>query len=116
MRTAIIATVLLLTASVANAQEAHVGMGFGTLTCGEFAQHYRQSVEFENYYFTWAQGYMTAMNIGISIQKHQFRDLASRPVNDEKTSIRLYCNNHPLAEYLSAIMDLYNSLPIKDSP
>ena len=53
MRT-IIALAMLLTASVANAQQVQTGAGIGT--CGQFAQDYQQGgSQAEKIYFAWAQ-------------------------------------------------------------
>jgi hypothetical protein len=117
MRATIIVMVLLLTTSVANAQTI-TGLirGFGLTTCGQFAQHYQQSTDVETYFFSWAQGYMSAMNVATSTETHRFHNLSARSVDEEEASIRLYCNSHPLANYLDAVLALYDSLPIKDYP
>jgi hypothetical protein len=114
MRT-IIALAMILTASAANAQEAFASMGVGSQSCGQFAQHYQQDVDSELYYFSWAQGFMTAANISLMRDQHRYRDLAGRSTIDQRASIRSYCNDHPLSNFADAVIALFITLPVKES-
>ncbi len=118
MRTIIIALAMVMAASVANAQERtqHVVMGFGvSTTCGAFAAQYRTAPEeAESRYFTWAQAFMSGLNMRFDLDKNvtsSSRDLNAWSLEEEKEHIRIYCNDHLLESYILAVLDLYSSLP-----
>jgi hypothetical protein len=107
MRT-IIALAMILTATVANAQQQMVLRGFGASSCSEFAQAYREDpTTVEGLYFTWAQGYMSGANVAGRV----LRDLAGRSLENQEAHIRSYCDNHPLSSYAEAVLSLYGTLP-----
>ena len=115
-----IAVVLLaLTVSVAQAKEKDfISMGAGTSTCGQFAAKYRQVPDLEISYFAWAQGYMSGINFTQLVAKvgepWVVKNLASIPIEQQKSVIRRYCNDHPLEDYTDAVMHLYLSLEDSD--
>jgi|HubBroStandDraft_6_1064221.scaffolds.fasta_scaffold1591586_2 hypothetical protein len=93
----------------ASAKEV-AAMGAGTSTCAQFAIRYRASPELvESEYYTWAQGFMSARNVQKLTENRSSQNLDSIPTGVQKMRLRTYCDNHPLAEYLDAIMDLYDS-------
>jgi len=90
--------------------------GAGASTCGGFAKAYAHDPQNEYIFFSWAQGYMSAVNDTLAATGiHNYRDLAGETAN-QMARIRLYCNDHPLADYDIAVMDLYDSLPLKPLP
>ena len=114
---------MLLTASVANAQQVQTGAGIGT--CGQFAQDYQQGgSQAEKIYFAWAQGYMTGYNqqwiISQILERPNgepaYRDLDTLSQEKQLASIRTYCNAHPLDKYADAVGHLLISLPIRHLP
>ncbi len=108
MRQTIIALAMVLTASVANAQEEFDTEGVGVKTCGEFALQYRSSpTDTELFYFNWAQGYMS----GLNAMRTSRKVLNSISFREKLTRVRSYCSNHPFAQYFEAVTDLYNSMP-----
>jgi hypothetical protein len=114
MRT-VIALAMILTASAANAQKYKGwGIGYGAATCRQFAQDYRLSVDEEKIYFSWAQGFMTATNLGNT--NGTYRDLSAWSVDDQSAFIRSYCNSHPLSNYGEAVFALLFSLPVIHVP
>jgi hypothetical protein len=87
-------------------------MGIGLSTCAEFAQTFQASISIEDSYFKWAQGYMSGFNTAFAVAKAATRDLNGLTLEDEKTHIRDYCSTHPLDQYVTAVADLYFSLPL----
>jgi hypothetical protein len=76
-----------------------------------FGSDYRKNPsEMENFYMTWAQGFMSGMNV---ISLPQYRDLAAMSLDEQKSALRTYCDQHPLADYGIAVMYLYMKLPQK---
>ena len=105
-------------ATIASACRAESFMvGAGSNTCGQFANYYAQNPEAaEVSFFTWAQGFMSSMNIKLaSGSAPTYRDL-SGPIEIQKSHIRIYCNAHPLVPYFDAVDDLFGSLPQKPMP
>jgi hypothetical protein len=45
---------------------------------------------------------------------HTAKNIMALSVADQKQVIRNYCNEHPLAPYWEAVIDLYNKLPNSD--
>jgi hypothetical protein len=87
-------------------------MGLGLQTCGTFAEAYRKSPEIaEGGYFFWAQGYMSGLNLGNLAHGGIAKNLASVPIKDEQHALRKYCDEHPLAQYQKAVLELFISLP-----
>jgi hypothetical protein len=98
--------------------------GVGSQTCAKFASDYRSSPEFtENLYFTWAQGYLGGLNMGIRImgvrmtdakaKEKNGRDLMGLTLDAQMAFLRDYCNQHPLAAYYQAVVQLFSQLPWK---
>jgi len=113
MRT-IIALAMILTASVAPAQERPATVaGAGVFTCAQFAQYYKQDSDNEGVYFTWAQGFMSGLNFAIFIRGGLYKDLAALSNEQQQTDIRNYCDQHPLVQYREAVLNLYDSLPMR---
>ena len=49
----------------------------------------------------------------ISLEGGQYRDLAAMSIEAQEQSLRNYCDEHPMAEFVKAVMDLYFKLPLK---
>jgi hypothetical protein len=60
---------------------------------------------------TWAQGFMSGANIGL--ERGQYRDSQAMTIEAQEQSLRTYCDEHPMAEFVKAAMDLYFKLPLK---
>jgi hypothetical protein len=86
-------------------------MGIGVATCGEFAQDYRRNPsQAEIDYFNWAQGYMSGANVRGDFNLEH--NLSAWFLDQQREFLRRYCNEHPLANYYSAVIELYGSLPL----
>jgi hypothetical protein len=93
-------------------------MGAGSTSCGDFADHYRSDADFTGVlFFTWAQGYMSGLNVGPLSTTDNSANLNSIPAEQQQQALRTYCNDHPLARYFEAVRDLYGHLkPIGKAP
>ncbi len=86
--------------------------GAGGKTCAVFAKDYKDSpVIIEDYYFAWAQGFMTGFNTAQLAAKQRTRNLGGVSIDQQQARIRAFCNRKPLADYFEAVIDLYLSLP-----
>lgn len=106
----LIAATLSLASTLCLAQE-EVGTiaGAGWVPCAEFAQRYQQSPQVtEEYFYAWAQGYMSGVNQASLFGRKNVRGLR---IEQQKQHIRSYCDEHPLANVVAAVHDLYEKLP-----
>jgi len=86
--------------------------GVGTSSCAEFAKMYQGDPEIsERVFFSWAQGFMSGLNLGAKANNKQMRDLAGI-VDDQKRALRAYCANNPLKSYMDAVIGYYAQLPV----
>jgi hypothetical protein len=96
------------------ADQDSLAQGVGTVTCAEFAQNYlRDPKTAELAFFSWAQGFLTGINIG---SKSDVAIVGAMKIQDQQAHIRMYCDAHPLLPYVAAVVDLYNALPKKSNP
>jgi len=104
--------VVLLFPMVGEAADGSAVMGAGSRTCAEFAKDYQQTPTYsEQFYFAWAQGFMSAHNFFMVAGK-QMANL-NPPVYDLGTQmahIRRFCDQRPLALYMEAVMELIDVL------
>lgn len=61
-------------------------------------------------YFTWAQGYMSGVNLMFGVQNKPPTNFALWSLQDEKAFIHTYCADHPLETYEQAVIQLFGSL------
>lgn len=108
-----VCVLLAFTAAPANASMNMSYAGAGLQSCEEFSERYRAAPrETENFYFSWAQGFMSGRNRelqNLSMQgNHQLiRDLDSMETEAQKLFIRRYCSENPLRIYVGAVENLY---------
>ena len=88
-------------------------MGAGIGTCAEFAQSYSRDPEGTMaVYFSWAQGFMSAMNIARRAGNKSTRDLNGMPLSSQHERLRYFCSQKPPDEpFYSALKDLLDLLP-----
>ena len=85
----------LVSVTTANAETA--AMGLGIASCSVFAKQYQAAPdEFERYYFTWAQGFMSGLNALSLTEYGTSRDLGAIPTDEQELRLRSYCNGHPV--------------------
>ena len=110
-RAFIISTFLLAAITFTQAEDAKemATMGWGTVTCTAFANMYRGDPKLvEEHLFDWAQGFMSGINSALIGDSGLSKNLNSMSIDQQKRAIRAYCNDHPLANYIDAIWDLFN--------
>jgi len=114
MRLQIAIVFLAITTLPANAQEREkaVGKGAGLQSCAEFAETYRRSpAQSELLSYSWAQGFMSGLNLMQMLLKRPTHDLNAWSTSDQESHIRGYCNDNPLAYYSDAVQALFEKLP-----
>jgi hypothetical protein len=58
---------VMVSGSAPARSEQVITIGAGMQTCAVFLAHYKGSVpSLENFYFSWAQGYMSGLNVAIT--------------------------------------------------
>jgi hypothetical protein len=87
-----------------------ISLGDGDTTCAEFMAHAANSSLFELDYYSWAQGYMTALNAART--DRSYADLGAKSLDDQKSYIKSFCDSNPDSKYVAAVKDLYSSLPV----
>ena len=101
-----LAVAILIQPTSSKADYSYAGMG--AYPCSKIVQ---DDPKIEQIMMTWAQGYMSGANM--SLTNGQYRDLAAMTVEAQEESLRNYCDQHPTAELIKAVMDLYVKLPLK---
>lgn len=102
---------------LAAAENTSALRGWGTTTCGAFAAMYKDDPKFaEDHLFDWAQGMMSGMNARSLLASEGSRDLASLPTDKQRSALRAFCDQRPLANYYEAVTDLYSSMPLVAQP
>lgn len=108
------ALVLLAALTHTLAASASPIQGLGATSCADFAFQYRKNPEmWELSYFTWAQGYMSGLNISAMGNGNRARDLGG-DFSLQKQKLRAFCDQAPLKTYMNAVIDLWKSLPPTD--
>ena len=108
MRAIIAALLLVVTTTGSGAQV----VGLGGRSCAEFAKDYLESSDIaEPLYFTYAQGYMSALNMLFVTLKRPGYNLVVWPSDRQKAHIRKFCSQNPDAEYVFAVQNLLEALP-----
>jgi len=88
------------------------GYGLGMRSCTDFADAYKAQPLFtEDLYFTWAQGFMSGLNFASIANNRTSRVLDGAALDAQKAQIRSYCDGNPQAQYASAVIAIYYSLP-----
>jgi hypothetical protein len=88
--------------------------GVGAISCGKLIQDYaRIPTQTEGLMITWAQGFMTGANALEIKHSGHYRDLEAMTIEDQQERLRNYCDEHPMAEFVKAAIDLWNKLPWK---
>ncbi len=107
-------TVAILCSPGSQAADLGQSYGIGTQLCREFSQAYSTNPTVtENIYFTWAQGFITALNLANVAIIHVYRDINGDNLQAHKGYIRTYCDAHPMRPYMTAVMELYNTFSPK---
>jgi hypothetical protein len=88
--------------------------GTGSVSCGKIAEDYRKlPADVEIWMMHWAQGFMSGANLNQWTSNGLYRDLQAMTLEAQEQSLRNYCDEHPMAEFVKAVLDLYGKLPLK---
>jgi hypothetical protein len=90
-----------------------ITIGAGMQTCAVFKAHYKGSVpSLENFYFSWAQGYMSGLNAAASraVGNSTAADLNAMPATIQLRFIRDFCDRNPLKRYSAAVEALLTKI------
>jgi len=110
-----VALVVGLLIQATSSRAAFMYAGIGATACGKIAQDYRRNpTQIETAMMTWTQGFMSGANMGVN--PGQYRDLQAMTIEAQEESLRSYCDEHPMAEFIKAAIDLYMKLPLKKVP
>jgi hypothetical protein len=137
MRTILItasAALALAAATTAHAEPAS-NMGPGMMTCADFNQLYKAATlvrelnadpvapravkDLEDYYFSWAQGFMSGLNDAFEGSISRYRDLRSVSLAQQKQSLRAFCLQNPASKYrdgINALLNVMTIVPSTDAP
>jgi hypothetical protein len=102
--------VAMVSANAPAKSEQVIIMGAGMQTCAVFRAHYKGHVpSLENFYFSWAQGYMSGLNVaasGVNVAASRgavTADLNAIPAPTQLRFIREFCDHNPLERYSAAV-------------
>jgi hypothetical protein len=105
-------TVIITLMTTISAGAENALWGVGAKTCGIFARNYLINPKLaDDLYHSWAQGFMSGLNYAKAEATGDHRDLSAMSTDDQMRRIKKYCDAHPLADYIDAVMDLYKDLP-----
>ena len=116
MRVFVLAVLFGLSQAQTAESKEMVARGLGTTTCAEFANLYRADPKGTEIAFaSWAQGFMSGWNFAL-MDRGSYRDLGSEDSDYANFEIRQYCDAHPLAGFVQAVMAHFLDLPVKPMP
>ena len=107
---------IMFTQAVASVRERAATKGVGAQSCAQFGKDREKSSErWELVYFSWAEGYMSALNTALiflyGIDKNDMStDLRKWSVDKQEVFIRSYCAEHPLKDYREAVEALFSDM------
>jgi len=114
--THIILAALLIQSTIAIADPIGVA-GVGAHPCAEIAKFFSQNPDQTSaMMLSWAQGYMSGLNVAGGASGREVRDLAGMNTKDEESVIRNYCGQYPMSDLATAVMALYKTLPTAKLP
>ena len=96
--------------TTALSEEPIVIRGVGAKSCAVFAANYKLTPKLaEMVYDSWAQGFMSGMNISLFFE---YKPMRTIPATDQLTSgIRQLCSRRPLADFYQIVSDYFEPLP-----
>jgi hypothetical protein len=119
-RTAALAGVAALSALVllaegaasAQPQTDTAEMGLGANSCARYSEMYQNDpASTETAFFTWAQGFMSAINMVLLGREHQrSTNLALWDLARQRQYIRSYCAANPSRAYDEGVFDLFAAM------
>lgn len=83
----------------------------GACSRAEVREEIKGGPQVRGVYFSWAQGYMSALNTVSSGANQQVRDLAAKSAKDQTQHLQAFCDRHPLYAYREAVISLILAPP-----
>jgi hypothetical protein len=110
MRLTIAVCCVVAWGGVASAEGKHFNIqGAGAMSCAKYAELYRRDPnQVDLRFLSWAQGFITCTNLTMP---EAYFDLGAKEPEEMMQFLRKYCNDHPLADFVEAAMELAKSLP-----
>ena len=99
--------------SVASPGYAWDMAGVGGRSCAQFGHDYQRAPgAMDTFYFSWAQGYLTAVDtLLLGLKRGPINLLPhSMLVPEQREFIRDWCASHPLDQYMTAVIKLIETL------
>ena len=103
----------LALSSPVTAAEQYQSMGAGTRSCAVFARTYKDKPNTADMiYFSWAQGYMSGVNLAAGINNKDYRpaNLNAMTVAAQQRFIRDFCERNPLKDFREAVDTLLGNI------
>jgi hypothetical protein len=116
MRLIATATILCVLCARVVAEEGGMARGVGTASCAEYAKIYRNDPKLAKSIFgAWAQGFMSGSNTARLSLAYlpDYRDMNAKSLEQQDAHIRQYCDAHPLKDFGEAVIDFYETLPLR---
>lgn len=103
---------LSLAAEKSFAKEPFAVMGMGTATCAEITRmHPVEKTPVGAIVFSWAQGFMSGLNVDRIMHKEQLQDLSAVTTAGQLAFVLNYCEKNQLKTFSEAVLALYSALP-----
>lgn len=109
MRKVALVVVLASTLSTKVVADDTVLFGAGATTCAQYADYFRQAQN-DDLLYSWAQGYMSAINTGMDFVGAKGTALNRWSTDRQRQFLRNYCDQHPLVAYFQAVEALLDSM------
>ena len=117
----IIAVGMLMTASTAAADEKFYMAGAGSFSCGKFIADKEDDEALRVVYFSWAQGFLSGLNMKYFLGKESDTVLAAYTESATDLSdydalqfwMENYCEENPLDLYVVATIKLWRELRVR---
>lgn len=85
-------------------------VGPGNTSCPNYVQEVRSKGSImRNFYFSWAQGYLSGMN-SVVLYSAKNTNLGSHDLSVQMDFIDRYCEQHPSAFYVQAVLSLFDHM------
>lgn len=107
-RAMVMATVVFFWTSGNGAASAVQGPG--ATSCAEFAKMYQDDPSVEGFFYSWAQGFWSSLNLVAKGLQRPTHELEKGDANN--SALRAFCANNPLKNYMDGVTELYGKLPV----
>lgn len=92
-------------------RDDYTSVGAGVSTCAEVTAYVNDHPDKAIMFFSWAQGFMSGLNVQKSLTRQKSHDLGTLSTSDQQERLKSVCEQNPTASYGSIVLAFYNSLP-----